>query len=171
MAADPPEDYEGLRQEAAKIGITLPEGARPLPNIGCCGHKLPDPFIWFCRNDPDHSGFPHHGWEPPYGLLSPFGNESDLQRRNAEVRRDNPNWPAHWVSFWHGNDGDYCFSFDPDGHAWIVYWYYNYGYHEENAHLEFRDDYESADFVDWFARQVEWALKQCGQNPAARPAG
>jgi hypothetical protein len=73
------------------------------------------------------------------------------------------------VSFWHGKDGDYCFSFDRDAHPWIVYWYYNYEHHEEDAHLEFRDDYEAASFVDWCARQVEWALTQPG-HPAARPA-
>ena len=162
MAVDRPEDHERLRREAAKIRVTLPNGMRPLPNIGCFGHKLPDLFVWFCRNYANHSGFPHHGWEPPYGLLSPFGHESDLQRRNAEVRRDNPNWPPHWISFWHGNDGDCCFSFDSDGYPWIVYWYYNYWYHEENAHLEFRDNYVAADFGDWFAAQVDWALKHRG---------
>jgi hypothetical protein len=171
MARDGREDRERLRREAARIGIALPDGVRPLPHLGCCGHKLPDLFVWFCREYAGHSGFPHHGWAPPFGLLSPFGQPSDLRRRNAEVRRDNPNWPSHWVSFWHGGDGDCCFSFDRDGHPWIVYWYYNYGYHEENVDLEFRDDYEAADFVDWFAQQVEWALTRRGEPPAARPAG
>lgn len=167
---DLPHEHDRLRREAEKLGIVLPASVQPTPHIECSGYELPTVFIWFCSNYADHSGFPHHGCEPPFGLLSPFRHVSDLQRRNKEVRRDNPNWPAHWVSFWHGSDGDYCFSFDTNGHPRIVYWYYNYGYHAENAHLEFKDDYEAADFVDWFARQVEWVRKHNQQPPTARRA-
>ena len=160
MTVNRPENHERLRREAAKIGIALADDARPLPSIECFGQMLPDLFVWFCRNYANHSGFPHHGWESGFGLLSPFGQESILQRRNAEVRLHNPNWPTHWVIFWHGTDGDYCFSFDNEGHPWVVYWYYNAGYPEGDQDLALPGHYEATDFEDWFADQAGWVTKQ-----------
>jgi hypothetical protein len=93
------------------------------------------------------------------GLLSPFGNPSDLERRNAQVRGNDPRWPAQWVSFWHGSDGDFCFSYDKDGHPWVVYWCYNI-FNSDFEEFQFHDDYKYASFADWFAVQVEWALVQ-----------
>lgn len=157
MSGGDREELDELRRQAARLGIVL-QDEPAAPPLRAFGRELPAAFSWFCHQCPRHAGFPHHGWEPPLGLLSPFGAPSPLEGRNAEVRRLNARWPAHWVSFWHGTDGDYCFSFDGGGHAWVVYWYYNYGYTEERAHLEFRDDYEATGFADWFAGQVESAL-------------
>ena len=95
------------------------------------------------------------------GLLSPFGSLSDLKRHNQQIRESEPQWPAHWISFWHGNDGDYCFSFDKDGHAWVVYWNYNnFNADPQSAHLAFKDDCRFANFAEWFSGQVVWALDQ-----------
>lgn len=153
MKLDSPEKQ--LRRHAARIGIQLADRTQPVSEVECCGHILPAPFVWFCANYPNHAGFPHGWWwKPPFGLLSPFGPQSPLQLRNAELRRDIANWPAHWVSFWHGNDGDFCFSFDRDGHPWIVYWHYNV----EPA--DFGEDIEAVDFAEWFLQQVEWVIKQ-----------
>jgi hypothetical protein len=157
MTVDESNDIEELRQQATRLGILLPDFHRPPPTLGCFGHQLPAPFIWFCRHYPQHSGFPHYGWEPPMGLLSPFGKPSALKRWNADVRELNPGWPAHWISFWHGNDGDYCFSYDKEGHPWIVYWYYN-NFNGDFEAFQFTDDYQYCSFADWFAVQVEWAL-------------
>ena len=79
------------------------------------------------------------------GLLSPLGRPSDLARRNEQIRGSEPDFPAQWISFWHGNDGDWCFSYDKDGHAWVVYYYYNYDMGGQAIgweHLAFRDNYE-----------------------------
>ena len=165
MTLDSSIDRNRLRHEAKKIGITLTDDAGHLPSTKSFGHELPELFLWFCQRYKSHSGFPHHGWEPPYGLLSPWGLESELERRNVGVRRNNPTWPLNWIIFWHGNDGDYCFSFDRDGHPWIVYWHYNFLYHEENRHLEFRDIYVAADFAEWFSQQADWVLEHQLDNP------
>ena len=74
---------------------------------------------------------------------------SDLKRHNEEVRKWDPRWPSHWISFWHGNDGDYCFSYDTNGHPWIVYWDYNAP--DQFQHLQFEDAYLDVSFAEWYA--------------------
>ena len=154
MTADDLNEIEEIRREAMRRGIVLPEARRAAPTIGCFGHKLPSSFVWFCRHYPRQSGFPNGFWYPPMGLLSPFGQPSDLKRRNEQVRQSEPEWPDHWISFWHGNDGDYCFSYDKDGHAWVVYWDYNAGMNaDEFQAIQFEDSYKYANFGDWFANK------------------
>jgi hypothetical protein len=152
MTADDIDDIEQIRRHAAQLGISLPPARTPAPVLGCFGHQLPVSFVWFCRHYPQHAGFPHGSWTPPMGLLSPFGHPSGLKRRNDEIRKCEPKWPAHWISFWHGSDGDYCFSYDHHGHPWIVYWDYNsYTPGTEDDEIALRDDYAFTDFADWLS--------------------
>jgi hypothetical protein len=162
MNLDPSEDFDQLRHHAAKLGIVLPRFVEHLPSICYGGRQLPSPFVWFCQNYAEHSGFSHQILEPDFGVLSPFGKTSALQRRNDQIRQQVPGWPSHWVSFSHGSDGDYCFSFADDGNAWVVYWYYNAGIADESAQSDFKEDYVQASFVDWFAAEVNWMLSRGG---------
>ena len=171
MTGDELSEIEEVRHAAARLGIVLPSARVPAPTIGCFGYRLPTPFVWLCRHYPRHSGFPHRGWTPPMGLLSPLGRPSDLKRRNEQIRGSEPDFPAHWIGFWHGNDGDFCFSYDPDGHAWVVYYDYNVTMGRQAIgweHLPFRDDYEWVNFAECFAGQVDWALEQDRFNDRAR---
>jgi SMI1/KNR4 family protein SUKH-1 len=144
MTADDLDEIEVIRQKAMRLGIVLPEARRAVPTIGCFGHKLPHSFVWFCRHYPKD----RNDWYPPMGLLSPFGQPSDLKRHNEAVRKWDRRWPSHWISFWHGNDGDYCFSYDTNGHPWIVYWEYNAP--DQFEHLQFEDAYEAVSFAEWY---------------------
>lgn len=158
MIAHQSSEIHELRGYASHLGIALPDASVGVPTVSCFGHLLPSSFVWLCQHYPQHAGFPHHGWIQPMGLLSPFGHPSDLVHHNEQVRSWERGWPTHWVSFWHGNDGDYCFSFDKAGHPWVIYWCYNIG-DQFLPHL-FEENYQFATFADWFAGQVNWALAQ-----------
>ncbi len=173
MAVDRPEDHERLRREAARIGITLPDPVRPLPGIGCCGHKLPRPVCLVLPEPRGPCRVPASRVGTTYGLLSPFGPESDLHRCNVQVRRDHPNWPPHRVSFWHGMTEITTSPSTATAIRGIVYWYYNNAYHGESGHLQSSVTSTKPLGLRRPVRRSKWSghWKQRGRHPTVRLMG